>query len=605
MKKLFTVLLTLILAISCVCPVAKANEDYSSKYSGTVYFVDPSTGANTNDGLSPQSAWKSVASIRIKQLKPGDALLIKRGEVLSAAAGIKINVSGEENKPITISCYGDENLPLPIIQASLVSASSAIIAVESQSYIHIDSLHVISKHTGTNNHACIGLFAEDGIVCKGNKVTNCVVESQVDEWNSTSGSNTYGIKVTHRDYWGFHEDVLIENNEVYNVKGKGIATDGAYGACNKNGLDPNTKATRGLVIRNNFLYNIGLDGINVLSAVDPLVEYNTCGMSHSYAKTSWHVAMWPFSSYGSVFQYNESYETQTTYDGQGFDSDYLSYNTVMQYNYSHDNVGGFMLICTEPKADWLSDQTAYNVGTIVRYNISQNDKHHIFGFTCHITDTLIYNNTIYANEGVDNIVSVYSRDGIKMPINTQFYNNIFYTNSGIFEWKKSTGTVFKNNIVYGDNAHLYPQNDEGYDDGDGIEASGNIYADPMLIKPGAAGIGRDTCGVYRLKPESPALGAGLIIEDETNTVDFFGNEVSQTQAPNIGAYNGEGIVLVTGDNNYDGQLTVIDVLHLRKYLVKLNGSAIINKDYTDMNEDGKINIADLLGIRKILAKIEE
>ncbi|MBQ4155724.1 MAG: hypothetical protein IJD90_02850, partial [Clostridia bacterium] len=544
MKKLLVFCLAIVMLVSVFCPAVKAQEDYSSKYSGTVYYVDPSTGANTNDGLSPETAWKSVVSIRIKMLKPGDALLIKRGEVLSAAVGIKFTVSGEEDKPITISCYGDENLPLPIVQASLVSASSAIIAVESQSYIHIDSLHIISKHTGTNNHACIGLFAADGVVCKGNKITNCVVESQAGEWNSTSGSNTYGIKVTHRNYWGFHQDVLIENNEIYNVKGKGIATDGAYGACNKNGLDPNTKATRGLVIRNNFLYNIGLDGINVLSAVDPLVEYNTCGMSHSYAKTSWHVAMWPFSSYGAVFQYNESYETQTTYDGQGFDSDYLSYNTTFQYNYSHDNVGGFMLICTEPKADWLSDQTAYNVGTVVRYNISQNDKHHLFGFTCHITDTMIYNNTIYATDGVDKIVNVYSRDGIKMPINTKFYNNIFYTNKGGFNWEKSVGTEFKNNIFFGENAKMYPKNDVDESIDDGIISSGNIFENPMLLKAGGAGIGRETCGVYRLKPDSPALNAGLIIDDETNTLDFFGNEVNKNEAPNIGAYNGDGVVLV-------------------------------------------------------------
>jgi len=601
MKKLLLFCLTIVMLVSVFCPAVKAQEDYSSKYSGKVYYVDPSTGVNTNDGLSPETAWKSIANIRIKSLQPGDAILIKRGETLVAAAGIKFTVSGTEDKPITISCYGDESKDLPIVQASLVSASSAVIAVESQSYIHIDSLHIISKHTGTNNHACIGLFAADGVVCKGNKITNCVVESQAGEWNSTSGSNTYGIKVTHRDYWGFHQDVLIENNEIYNVKGKGIATDGAYGACNKNGLDPNTKATRGLVIRNNFLYNIGLDGINVLSAVDPLVEYNTCGMSHSYAKTSWHVAMWPFSSYGAVFQYNESYETQTTYDGQGFDSDYLSYNTTFQYNYSHDNVGGFMLICTEPKADWLSDQTAYNVGTVVRYNISQNDKHHLFGFTCHITDTMIYNNTIYATDGVDKIVNVYSRDGIKMPINTKFYNNIFYTQKGGFNWEKSVGTEFKNNIFYGGNSSEYPVNDVDEIVDDNITSSGNIFANPMLIKAGGAGIGRETCGVYRLKPDSPALNAGLIIDDETNCRDFFGNEVKKDEAPNIGAYNGDGVVLVSGDNNYDGKLSVTDALHLIKYLVKLNDEKIINKTYADMNEDGKIDMVDLLEIRKAVA----
>ncbi len=601
MKKLIIFLMMVVLLLSSFSIQGFTQDETTPNYSGTVYYVDPSTGANTNDGLSPESAWKSVLTLKLKTLQPGDAILIKRGEVVSAAAGIKFLVSGTKEKPITISCYGDEKLDLPIVQASLLSNNTGVILVENQNYIHVDSLHIISKYKGTNSTAGVAFLANGGNVCKGNKVTNCIIESQVADWNSTEASEFAGIKVGHTDYWGFHDDVLIENNEIYNVKAKGISIDGAYGACNKNGADPNSKAMKNLVIRNNFLYNIGDDGIQVVSAHEPLIEYNTCGKSHSYAKTSWHVAMWPFSSYGALFQYNESYETQTTYDGQGFDSDYLSYYTTFQYNYSHDNVGGFMLICTEPKADWLSDQTAYNVGTVVRYNISQNDKHHTFSLTCHITDTKIYNNTIYANKGVDKIVNVYSRDGIKMPINTKFYNNIFYTNSGNFNWEDSVGTEFKNNIFYGSNSNLYPKNDDVETVDDNITSSGNIYKDPMLIKAGGAGIGRDTCGVYRLLKGSPALDAGMIIYDASNKYDFFGNEVNMNEAPNIGAYNGDAITLTKGDNNYDGKVQVDDALHLIKYLAKIRDEHIINKDYTDMNEDGCIDMNDLLAIRKAIA----
>ena len=213
---------------------------------------------------------------------------------------------------------------------------------------------------------------------------------------------TVGLSVNAKDYWGFFDGVTIENNEIYNCKSLGISVNGCHGGCDKNG-NVSSKSGKNIVIRNNFLYNIGKDGILVNNCNSPLIEYNTCGKSHSYAKTSWHVAMWPFSCYNALFQYNESYDTQTTYDGQGFDSDYLSYNSTFQYNYSHNNVGGFILICTEPQADWLSDPTAYNVGTVVRYNISQNDYYRIFTLVHHITDTKIYNNTIYADKNVQHI----------------------------------------------------------------------------------------------------------------------------------------------------------------------------------------------------------
>src|SRR5215472_16367327 len=51
--------------------------------------------------------------------------------------------------------------------------------------------------------------------------------------------------------------------------------------------------------------------------------------------------------YIAVFQYNEAYLTRGTRDGEGFDSDYNSRNAIFQHNYSHDNEGGFMLICND------------------------------------------------------------------------------------------------------------------------------------------------------------------------------------------------------------------------------------------------------------------
>ncbi|WP_458788369.1 hypothetical protein, partial [Vallitalea sediminicola] len=65
-------------------------------------------------------------------------------------------------------------------------------------------------------------------------------------------------------------------------------------------------------------------------------------------------------------QYNEAYLTHGTRDGQGFDCDYYSTGTTFQYNYSHDNEGGFMLVCS-PK------NSTINYHSVIRYNISEND----------------------------------------------------------------------------------------------------------------------------------------------------------------------------------------------------------------------------------------
>lgn len=51
-----------------------------------------------------------------------------------------------------------------------------------------------------------------------------------------------------------------------------------------------------------------------------------------------------------VIQYNEAYNTLKlpgNNDGQGFDADLYSTNTIIQYNYSHNNAGGGYFVCQD------------------------------------------------------------------------------------------------------------------------------------------------------------------------------------------------------------------------------------------------------------------
>src|SRR5439155_393532 len=67
-----------------------------------------------------------------------------------------------------------------------------------------------------------------------------------------------------------------------------------------------------------------------------------------------------------TFQYNESYgnHTRTATDVGGFNFDWDTTNSLMQYNYAHDNDGPAFL----PGAG-----SHVNSGNVIRYNISEND----------------------------------------------------------------------------------------------------------------------------------------------------------------------------------------------------------------------------------------
>ena len=98
----------------------------------------------------------------------------------------------------------------------------------------------------------------------------------------------------------------------------------------------------------------------------------------------------------TVFQYNEASGGETTRDGMAYDIDEGSFGTVFQYNYSHDNAGGFFLVCTA---------TGRLADAVIRYNISRND--HYRGIeTCpgSFDGVRVRHNTIYVGDGVTQTV---------------------------------------------------------------------------------------------------------------------------------------------------------------------------------------------------------
>jgi hypothetical protein len=84
---------------------------------------------------------------------------------------------------------------------------------------------------------------------------------------------------------------------------------------------------------------------------------------------------------------------KTLLDGQGFDSDFNSRNTILEYNLSHDNEGGFVLICT-PGSRKPQDNCG-NLGTVVRYNISRHDQARTFHVGGAPEQTRVHDNAVY------------------------------------------------------------------------------------------------------------------------------------------------------------------------------------------------------------------
>ena len=97
---------------------------------------------------------------------------------------------------------------------------------------------------------------------------------------------------------------------------------------------------------------------------------------------------------------------------------------------------------------------------------------------------------------------------------------------------------------------------------------------------------------------SAAPTATINITNKNNTTKSgdlaTGDKVTITNGNNSKTYS----IVIKGDNNGDGKVTIIDLLRVQKHIL---GSSILTNDYynaCDTNYDGKVTIIDLLRVQK-------
>jgi hypothetical protein len=305
------------------------------------------------------------------------------------------------------------------------------------------------------------------------------------------------------------DDVLIEGNTFKTVDSSAVFTrnDWRNRGTRTDGTGPWLGFTK-VVVRNNTLTDIGSDGIVICEAASPLIEYNVAGDTNKRA-TGPHVAIWNINTDDALFQYNEAYLTRnlSLADGAGFDADGLSNRTVFQYNYSHDNEGGFMLICDYSGAD------AFNDDGIIRYNISQNDRWHLFKLCGRNRNFNVYNNTFYVGGGLDVAFVLDHGDTTTSDSHINFYNNIIYNLDFNMTYNfPITPATFDYNTFFGVHDATEPNDPH------------KSTADPKLVNPGSGGNGITSVDGYKLLASSPAINSGKTIAGNGGK-DYWGNPV--------------------------------------------------------------------------------
>lgn len=475
--------------------------------SGSSYFVDCAAGSDSNAGTSSAAAWKSLPKVNSASFNPGDQIFFKRGT--SCIGTLAPSGSGALDSPITIDAYGTGTKPL-----IAGSGAKQAVRLHNQQWWEIRNLEITNTGQAVGNRRGVSVELEDF-----GKASHIVLENldvhnvNGDDTKDTGGSGGIYFTVIGTAVQTWFDGVTVANNTVRSVDREGIFMVSTW---NRSGFETASAGVfvpwPNVVIRGNQLSDLGGDGIVPGNTTGALVERNYL---NGFQKRSagYNAGMWTYDSDNTVFQYNETTGGQTTRDGMAYDVDQGTVNVTFQYNYSHDNAGGFMLLC---------NATGILRGAVVRYNISQNDSYRgVENCSGTIESADIYNNTFYIGAGKSQVV-VNENNTTKRTV--KFRNNIVLTaptGSASFNLK-SGGYQLDHNVIH---------------QASGVPNGAGLSSDPLLVAAGSANSSSSADG-YQLCQGSPAISAGVEITNNGGR-DYFGNAVIGT--PTIGAYGGAGI----------------------------------------------------------------
>ncbi len=411
---------------------------------GKQYYLDSRSGNDRYDGSSAGQAWRSLDRLNQVTFGPGDRILFKRGG--DYAGAFQPKGSGAAGSPIVVDAYGEGALP----HLHADGRSPSTVRLQNVEYWTLRNLEISNRGPQpAPRRTGVHLFHQDfgiahGIVLQGlhiHDVNGVPVKQQ-------GGGSAILVEAKGSTLPTRYQDLTIADNTIERSQRDGILF---LAAGNRTG-----GLATGVIVRGNRMSEVPGDCILVRGCDGALIERNTVSRCGVLPRGEAAAGIWPFDSDNTLIQYNEVSDHQAYADGQAYDADFRCRHTIIQYNYSHDNVGGMALVCN----DGRSGGDIGNTGTIVRFNVSIND-------ALRKTDTAslrisgpvdgsqIYNNIIIipGKPIADSQVTVFKATSWKgVPTNTAIHDNIVVSpQSPGVEMQLATGTHLGENRFYADN----------------------------------------------------------------------------------------------------------------------------------------------------------
>lgn len=348
------------------------------------YHVDSRSGVDEANGRTEATAWRTLDRVNRATFQPGDRLRFRAGSVWSGQ--LVIAARGEPERPIRFYAFGSG--PRPRIDTA--GAFEDAVLIRNAQHVELRDLELTNHGTEDRPRRGVHVVADNCGV-----LTNLTVAGLfIHDVNGTQRRKDNGgiiFRTLGRQVASAFDGLTLERNIIWRVDRSAIAADSYH--ANRTRWFPSHR----VVIRDNWVGDIGGDGIVPWATDGCLVEHNILEGANERAGT-YNAGIWPWSTDNTILRFNRASGVKTLMDGQGFDSDYNSRNTIIEFNLSHDNEGGFLLICSPGQRK--PEENIGNVGTIARYNLSRHDAARTFHVSA-VERTLIHHNAVYLGPGQD------------------------------------------------------------------------------------------------------------------------------------------------------------------------------------------------------------
>lgn len=403
----------------------------------TTYYVSWLTGNDSNNGLTPDSPFKSLDKINEISLNPGDKVLLERGSVFKGQYLHIKNCGDYEKDLIEITSYGDGD-DLPRIDADgkgvwyqdygtpldfkghtyKGDVSSAILLFDTENiFIHDIEITNYEEFTSMESYCAPRKMDRTGVsaVAKNRGTLRNITLSGL-YIHDVSGNvynkhmNNGGIYMTcfkpdNEAETGVarYDGVTVKDCFVQNVSRWGIAVGYTYCHGKFTGAELDEElfkkyGNENILMVNNYVKFAGGDAITPMYALRPLVEHNGADSCAAEMNDRYYrypekrmgkvaAAIWPWKCKDALFRFNQACDTKLNQDGMAYDAD-SGDGTVYEHNYSRQNEGGCIMFCMQ--------EAIHNT---FKNNISYDDLGGIISPVKN-PDAYVANNRFYIRKGV-------------------------------------------------------------------------------------------------------------------------------------------------------------------------------------------------------------